>query len=355
MEERMLSAVLTAPHHVELRERPRVPLAGAQARVRILYAGICGTDLAIWRGTYAANLPCVLGHEWVGEVVEVAHRGDEDWLGRRVVGEITNHCGALGLEPVCAPCAAGMTDHCRARSVTGIANHDGAFQEELVVPIGVLHRVPDSLPSRISILIEPLAAAIQTFELTPVKSGDRVVVLGAGRLGLLVAAVAASRGCAVTAVTRSGRNERFLDRLGIDHFRADIADRVQPIDPLAAPDSALVDTVMEKTDGLGADVVIEVTGSVHGLSAASDLVRPRGTLCIKSTPGQPLSSLNTTKLVVNEVRIQGSRCGSFPSAIAHLERHPLLAGFIEHEFALSAISDALKAAAKGGKTIIKVS
>lgn len=351
----MLSAVLTAPHRIEVQHRAVVHPRPGQARIRISYAGICGTDLAIWRGTYAATLPLVLGHEWVGEVLEVGRLEDRRWIGARVVGEITNHCLAEGTSPPCAMCRSGRVGHCLNRSVTGIANHEGAFQEELVVPVGVLHRLPDSVEDLNAVLVEPLAAAIQTFELTPVGPDDTVVVLGAGRLGVLVASVAALRGCKVIAVTRTGRRRELLEGLGAQHVQADISGRVPPIDPLAAAAAPLVDLVMEATEGRGADVVVEVTGTSHGICTACDLVRPRGTICLKSTPGQPATSVNLTRLVVNELRLQGSRCGPFPQAIEHLAHHGELAGLIEQEFALSAIQDAFPAAASGGKTLIKVS
>jgi threonine dehydrogenase-like Zn-dependent dehydrogenase len=347
------AAVLLAPGELRLEVRPRAALARADVRARVRRAGVCGTDVAIYRGDYRVPLPRVLGHEWSGEVIEVARRDDEAWLGRRVTAEINRHCAARGEAALCPLCARALPSHCATRTVTGIAGADGAFAEEIVVPAGTLVALPESLDDDAAVLVEPFAAALQTFALSPVAPGELIVVLGAGRLGALIALVAAQLGARVVAVGRE-RTRRRLAPLGIAVEIADIAARVIPDDPLAAAPSALLDRVRELSAGCGADLVVEATGGAEGLATALDLVRPRGTVALKSTPGQPVARFDLTRAVVNEVRLQGSRCGSFAEALAFLERHPLpLDALIEASFPLAEAGRALDEAALGGKFVLE--
>lgn len=340
----MRVALLEAPGTLNLIERERPALLPGMARVRVRRAGLCGTDLAIASGAYAVPLPLVLGHEWCGEVIEVAHTRDEAWLGARVVGEINNHCQALSLTP-CPLCEASLSNHCAERTVTGIVSADGAFADELVIPVHVLHRVPDALSDDEAVFVEPYAAALQTFELSPLSPGDWVVVLGSGRLGTLIAAAALRLHARVLAVSRSGKRDALLQSLGAETLQWDFSTREAPADPLAPATSPLLSAVLERTGGRGAPIVVEATGSPLGLAAALDGVQPRGTIALKSTPGQPVRELNLTRMVVNEVRLQGSRCGPFDRALEHLVQHPLpTQGLVGATYRLDAIEEAFEAA-----------
>ncbi|MDP6944964.1 MAG: alcohol dehydrogenase catalytic domain-containing protein, partial [Myxococcota bacterium] len=150
------------------------PAAG-QARVRVLTAGICSTDLELMAGYMPfVGVP---GHEFVGLV----DQGPPEWVGQRVVGEINAPCGA------CPTCLAGRGNHCPSRTVVGIVNHHGAFAERMVLPSQSLHRVPDNVPTEAAAFTEPLAAALRIGEQVRQDPGARVVVVGAGRLGQLIA------------------------------------------------------------------------------------------------------------------------------------------------------------------------
>lgn len=293
-----LAAVLIEPKRLELQEMAARDLEAHEARIRVHAAGVCGTDLAIHDGHYAVPLPLVLGHEWVGVVEAVGDAKQKDWLGRRVVGEINNHCRAVGREPLCAACDAGLPTHCLPRTVTGIVNWHGAFAERLIAPTANLRPIPETMSDRTAIFIEPLAAALQTFVMTPVRPGDVVVILGCGRLGVLVAAVARALDATVLA---------FADRTEY----AEMAQRIGVETAIAASPDEIVAAVKNATRGLGADVVVEATSSPQGLPLAMDCVRPRGTIALKSTPGLPVERFDLTRAVVNEVRLQGSRCGQF--------------------------------------------
>lgn len=268
---------------LRLEERPLAPGAG-RARLRVLLAGICSTDLQILRGYMAFR--GVPGHEVVGVVEE----GPADLVGRRVVAEINFACGA------CAACRAGLGRHCPTRDVMGILRADGAFAEQVLVPPANLHPVPDGVSDEEAVFAEPLAAAFQVLEQVHVRPGSSAVVLGDGKLGLLVALVLHSAGARVTCVGRHAHKLEHLRRAGVA-----VA--------LASDEAAL--------PGERADLVVEATGSRDGLERAMALVRPRGTLVLKSTVADA-HQLSLAPLVIDEVTVVGSRCGPFAPALAAL-------------------------------------
>jgi alcohol dehydrogenase len=243
--------------------------------VRVHLAGICRTDLEICRGYLGfRGTP---GHEWVGEVLSAP---DPALVGARVVGEINFGCGA------CTWCQAGLSRHCPTRRVQGIVDADGAFADLLAVPAGVLHRVPGGLPDQTAVFAEPLAAAFEILEQLGEVGGRRAVVLGDGKLGLLVSQVLAGAGAQVALAGRHPEKLALAARLGLDSG---------PPRP-------------------GADLVVDATGSPTGLAAALDLVRPRGTVVLKTTIAAE-HRIDLARAVVNEVSLVGSRCGPFEPAL----------------------------------------
>ena len=255
------------------------PVARAgEAVVRVRLAGICRTDLEITRGYLGfRGTP---GHEWVGDV-EAAD--DSGLIGARVVGDINLACGA------CPACVAGLGRHCPARRVLGIVGADGALADRVVVPCANLHRVPDDVPDRNAVFVEPLAAAFEILDQVPHVAGARAIVFGDGKLGMLVAQVLSGAGADVRLV---GHHDAKLDRARRLGIRTD-------------------------TPAPGADLVVDATGAADGLAAALALVRPRGTIVLKTTVAAP-HRLDLAPAVINEVTIVGSRCGRFPPALAAL-------------------------------------
>jgi threonine dehydrogenase-like Zn-dependent dehydrogenase len=259
-------------------------LAAGEALVRVTLSGICGTDLELVRGYYPYT--GVLGHEFVGEVVESP---DPEWLGARVVGEINDACGT------CPTCRAGRPTHCEARTVLGIVNRDGAHAEYVSMPLANLLRVPETVSDDAAVFTEPLAAALEILEQVHIAPTDRVLLVGAGRLGQLVAQVLALTGCDLHVVARHALQKALL------HGR-DIA------------------TIAEEDVAARAyDVVVEATGSPGGLEVARRALRPRGTLVLKSTYAGEVT-LNLSPFVVDEITVVGSRCGPFAPALRLLER-----------------------------------
>ena len=341
MKQKYRAAVLYSAGRMQIDKRPFLPLQPNEAIIRVQFAGVCGTDIALFSGDYRVSLPLVLGHELVGEVVEVASGADEDWIGKRVTAEINNTCYAYRNEKFCPACRRGLSNHCTERTVVGIINSDGAYAEYVRVPIGNLHALPDQMMWEEGVFIEPLAAAIQTFELTPISPSSKVVVLGVGRLGLLICGVAALRSARVCAVSRS---QAKLDRaLGWGATEA-----------ICANQPGWVEGVREWTGGLGADVVVEATGSTEGFEIASEIVRPRGTIALKTTCGLPAAEIDFTKLVVDEVQIQGSRCGPFSKAIELLSRGELpVKSLVSEIYPLDEVTQAIACAQRTTKVLIQ--
>lgn len=333
-------AQLTATRTIVIKDRPPLVAQANEAIIGVETAGICGTDLALFSGDYPVPLPLVCGHEFVGQVQSIGNGVDKRWLGRRVTAEINNTCMAYNRSLLCSACQRGMPGHCQERTVTGIIAHDGAFAEEVKVAQGTLHEIPEGIESTTAALTEPLAAALQTFEMSPVKRGETVVVCGPGRLGILIVFVAALKGCKVIAVSRSEAKRRRALAFGAS----------QALSPEQAEGA-----VKEFSSGLGADIVVDATGQPDGITQALSLVRPRGTLSVKTTCGLPAQGLDMTKLVVDEIRLQGSRCGPFGPALEILQEHQEnLKTLITSTRPLAEAQQALESAYLENKVLLKM-
>lgn len=336
----MRAAVLVAPGRIEIHEKPDPVPGPLEVVVRVDAAGVCGTDLALFAGDFAVPLPLVPGHELAGTVVDAGVGVPERWAGARVTTEISLTCLTRKDADPCVACRRQLSEHCRRRKVIGLRDADGVFAERILLPVGGLYDLPEKLPPTTAVLVEPLAAAIRTFKLTPVGPGSTVVVLGAGRLGLLACRVARSHGARVWAASRSPEKRERAERFGAE-------------EAFDAADPGLREAILERTEGLGADVVVEATGAPEGFSSAIGLVRPRGTIALKTTCGAPVPDFPATELVVREITVQGSRCGPFPEAIERLAagQVPVDALGIE-TFPLDRVADAFAAARSGAKAIL---
>jgi len=269
-------------------------MAAGEALVSVLLAGICSTDRELLAGYMGYE--GVLGHEFVGRVETCP--GRPNLVGRRVVGEINCPCGE------CALCAAGKGNHCPERTVLGIAGRDGCLAERLVLPTANLHPVPDGLTDVEAVFTEPLAAACRILEQVAPGTRGPALVIGDGKLGILCAWVLAGDGeCPVTLLGR------HRDKLALAADGAPGPVTVVHDDDWPAPAAA---------DRF--PLVVEASGSPSGLDTAAAATRPGGTLVLKSTLAEP-GPQDLTFLVVNEIRLLGSRCGPFPAALASMVRH----------------------------------
>jgi threonine dehydrogenase-like Zn-dependent dehydrogenase len=292
---------------VQLRKKPLPRVPDGYARIRLIAAGICSTDLELQRGYYGfTGTP---GHEFVGEVTAVSEAPDRSmWIGQRVAGEINLACGH------CDWCRRGLGRHCATRKVLGIVNHPGAFQEFLTLPIHNLHRVPHSIPDAHAVFIEPIAAACEILDQIKIAKGTQVAVLGDGKLGLLITQVLSAHGADVQLFGRHSKNAIITTNL---------PERAYPI-------------------------VVDATGSPDGLRSAIAMCTPLGTVVMKSTV-HGLVPIDTAPAIVNEITLVGSRCGRFEPALKLLAaRKVRVDDLISEEFPLDQAPKAFaKAAAKG--------
>lgn len=289
------------------------PRAGAgEAIVQVILAGICRTDIEITRGYMGFH--GVMGHEFVGRVLQ----GPPRWKDKRVVAEINCVCGQ------CDMCTSGLSNHCRNRTVLGIAGRDGAFADRLSVPVRNLHEVPSSVTDEEAALVEPLAAAFQLVRQIRFDAGQKVVVLGDGRLGQMVSRVLVGRCPSLVLVGKHPEKLELAERVHVQ--------------------TALVKDFLARHE---ADIVVDATGTVDGFELACRTVRPRGILALKSTyaGSQPV---NLAPLVIDEITLIGSRCGPFPDALAALARGEVdLGNLISCHMPLERAPEALELAASG--------
>lgn len=278
-----MRAIWLADRRLEVRDVP-VPVAPpGEALIRVLRAGICNTDVELVRGYYPYD--GILGHEFVGVVEE----GPEALTGKRVVGEINAVCGD------CVACRGGRSSHCERRTVLGIVNRHGVFAEYATLPVENLHVVPEAVSTDAATFVEPLAAALRIQEQVEIGPAHRVLVVGDGKLGQLVATTLRLTGCDLTVVGRHDTKLRRLRDLGI----------------ATATDGEF--------SGPGFDVAVECTGNAAGFEVARGALRPMGTLVMKSTYADRLS-FDASALVVDEITLVGSRCGPFGWALELLEQ-----------------------------------
>jgi alcohol dehydrogenase len=298
------------------RQRPRRPEGFAV--IRLLCAGICNTDLELLRGYYGfRGTP---GHEFVGEVVEA---GSRNLVGRRVVGEINLNCGQ------CEWCARGLGRHCPRRRVLGIVKHPGAFEEFFTLPERNLHLVPDAIPTDLAVFTEPLAAACEILDQVRIPQEAEVAVLGDGKLGLLVAQVLHCSGARVHLYGRHRNKLRIAESAGIQTVPA-----------------------LRRLPAAAYDWVVDATGSPDGLRQAVQMVRPRGTVILKSTVHDRVG-LDMAPVIVNEITLMGSRCGRFEPALRLLRSGKVRVGdLISERFPLAEAPRAFEAAARKG--VLKV-
>jgi threonine dehydrogenase-like Zn-dependent dehydrogenase len=271
-----------------------VPRREGEALVQVICAGICNTDLEIVKGY--AGFRGIPGHEFVGRVIESP---DPSQAGKRVVGEINAGCG------VCDLCATGDSRHCPARTVLGIKGRHGAFAEFLSLPTRNLLEVPDSIPDETAVFVEPLAAAFNILEQVAITPSSEVAIIGDGKLAQLIALALARPGCRLSVFGKHEEKLGLISSVGARCFRVDPAGKEIVVSDGKAFSGAHAGSF---------DVVIDASGAASGLSLALNLVKPEGVIVLKSTHQSP-TLLDMSQVVVNEIKIIGSRCGRFRPAI----------------------------------------
>src|SRR5262245_3081096 len=304
---------------LRIEDRPMPVAGGRECLIRLLKAGICNTDLEITKGYFGfTGWP---GHEFVGRV-ESAPTGS--LVGQRVVGEINAACQA------CEYCQKGLQRHCPERTVLGILRRDGAFREFLTLPEENLHVIPETISDEEAVFTEPIAAACEILDQVLICPEHRVAVLGDGKLGLLIAMVLSQTSCELTLVGRHAAKMGVVKDYPLRRLASDVPTKLNR----------------------SFDVVVEATGSPQGWELALRLVKPRGTLVLKST-FQGKIDFNPAPIVVDEITVVGSRCGRFEAALSLLLKgniHPTR--LVQHIFPLHEGVRALELAQQPG--VLKV-
>lgn len=275
---------VTFDKSISLTEIPKPARKEGESLIKVLLAGICNTDLEITRGYMGYN--GVLGHEFIG-IVEDSET--HSLINKRVVSEINIGCGH------CEYCMRGLQRHCSNRSVIGIANRQGAFAQYISLPDNNLFVVPETVPDKHAVFVEPLAAALEILEQVKINPTSQIAIVGDGKLALLILQVIQLTG-----------NTCYV--FGKHKEKLDIAAQLGGIAFFA-----------KKGSNEKFDFVVEASGKKEGFDFALNITKPRGTIILKSTY-QSKTSLNFAKIVIDEINIIGSRCGPFEPAISLLEK-----------------------------------
>ncbi len=286
----MKAAVTTTWNHIEILERP-VPEPGPnESLVRVLYAGICGSDVHIYQGHHpTAKAPVIQGHEFVGILEKIGPGlSPKAQIGQRVVVEPLLSCG------VCEACRVGHWHVCRKLGLLGI-HADGAFAQYVRVPSTKIIKVPDHLDHKIAALSEPFAVGFHVCRRADLHNGETVLVVGAGPIGLIVGMVAAISGASVTFAEVNAARIEQARAMGFSVFDSS-QDAMQHVNQI--------------TSGEGFDVVIEVSGSQPGTLLAAEACKIRGRMVqVGFFAKRPEADL--MKVIFKELTIIGSRVYTF--------------------------------------------
>ena len=317
-----MKAIWVEKGKLKLVKLPKPRPKKGEVLIRVLYAGICNTDLEIVRGYM--DFQGILGHEFIG----IVEKGSPQWQGKRVAGEINLACGR------CEYCQKGLSRHCPHREVLGILKKPGAFAEYLTLPEKNLHLVPDSISDLEAVFIEPLSASLRILDQLKIKKQEKVLILGDGKLAQLIARLLRLKTKNLLVAGKHQEKLTLLSRLGIP-------------------------TILEKElvnlPGQSFELVIEASGNPAGLKTALELCKPLGNIVLKSTYAKK-PKIDLSLAVVNEIKIIGSRCGDFVRAIPLLEKKKIsVKDLISGIYPLEAYQRAFKKAweRKSLKVILK--
>ncbi len=320
-----MKAAIFDGKEINVKEISVPKLTKSQVLIKVKAAGVCGTDLAIVKGTLPTPTPLILGHEIAGEVAKVGEEVENSWLGRRVVSEINSN-----IDYNCYYCKRDIFTQCLSRKAIGI-DIDGGFAEYLAVESYLIHEIPNSISFNEAVFIEPLAAAYQIFETMPVDHNDtNMVIFGLGKLGLLIVQVALLKDLELIVIDGSDKKLELAKSFGAKHL----------INRLKVKN--IPNEIKKVTNGLGADIVLDATGNPNAISDIIASCRTRGKIHFKSTHGLD-TPMNLTDVVVRELTIYSSRCGPFNKAIEGLKSGDIqVKDLISKQFPLERINEAFE-------------
>lgn len=288
----MKALVKTAPGfgHVELQNKPEPAPGEKQVKIKVKYAGICGSDIHTYEGHYKVAFPVTLGHEFAGEIVEVGPGVQSFKVGDRVTSETTfSVCGQ------CPYCQTKDYNLCSERKGLG-TQQDGGFADYVIAREESLHLLPDNVDFRSAAMTEPLACTHHALAKTTISAGDLCVVIGPGPIGLLAAQVAKSRGAKVM-ITGLNHDKVRLEKaraLGIDYI-------------VNGEETDVGEVVNELTNGKGADVVLECSGAVKAANQGLKLLRKKGQYSQVGIFAASEIPFDLEKIIQKEICVIGSR------------------------------------------------
>jgi L-iditol 2-dehydrogenase len=324
----MKAAILHAPYDLRVENtRVTAPRPG-DVVVKVAMAGLCGTDYRIWTGDRRVGYPRVLGHEFVGTVVETGFAVTRVRVGDRVAVEPNYSCGR------CPLCREGNRNLCLSRTAVGI-DVDGCFAETVRVPERCCWPAPAGVADEDLMITEPLAVVVRAVARGDVQAGASAAVVGAGSLGLLALQVLRGRGARVLVVSRTPRRFALARELGAEATRT-------------VAEAPLEETARAFSGREGVDVVLETAGTAEAASHALALVRPGGRVVLTGLPHEP-TPVAFFSVVRREVTLTGSMIyqDEFPEAMrlvatGTVKTRPL----VTHRFDLDAIGEAFAAHAR---------
>ncbi len=329
----MESLILTRDG-LQIADTPMPPLMPGDVRIEVRSVGIGETDISIWIGEQEADLPIILGYEFVG----VIHESSVSDLqpGILVTSEIDVGCNR------CVYCRSGQHQFCESKKTLG-KTRDGALAEYISVPADLVHPLPSGINRITGTFVEPLASAIRTREDVPPENGESVAVIGCGERGLLVAQVYEAFGADV-----------YLT--GNNRWKLGIARQLGMTNTINWSEQTWKKKILDNTEGIGPRIVIETTGSMEGINHALDLVRGGGTLALTRIPDQN-GMIPLSKIIDKGIRLIGNNRGRFQEAIDMLDKRRIeVARLVNKEYNLEEGSKAFEQAAKPSvaKVIINV-
>jgi len=261
--------------------------AGDELRIEVSKAAICGTDASEWlHGPVLARPPVILGHEFVGRVVETGSAVSSLKPGDRVVSGAGASCGS------CRWCLSGRTNLCQRYYTLGL-HVNGGLAEQVVAPASTCFRVPDEVSDTAAAMVQPLAVALHAVRRAGLVQGDSCVVIGAGGIGAFVVAAAASRGADPLVV------------VDVDEERLDVARKLGATELVDARSARVVEVIEAVTSDQGADVVIEATGSPGSPAVALGAARKGGVVVIVGLQPEPLP-VDLLSLTTREIDVRGT-------------------------------------------------
>ncbi|MEA5051288.1 MAG: alcohol dehydrogenase catalytic domain-containing protein [Oscillospiraceae bacterium] len=326
-----------APYKVDFIERDVRPLADDEALIRIKASAICGSDLHIFKGKHpSAPLPVTIGHEMSGTIEAVGAGVTKFAAGDRVTVEPCIVCGK------CDACRHGEYSFCEHISFT-YRNGDGAMADYIVIKEPYIYKLPERLSFEEGSLIEPLSVATHAVRRADIKLGERVAVMGAGAIGLMVTALCRLSGASDIIVSDASAH------------RLEVAREFGATATVLAPGEDIVEAVAARTNGKGVDKSFECVGREQTFVQAMKTLRKNGLATIVGIFEQPDITIPAARFITHEIRVQGAQgyCFDFPVALEASE-HIDLRRLITHEFPMQDLQKALETCLDRDSGAIKV-